>query len=148
MALDILDSTLTLLSDNWDSSNTNDLTPKFQKVTDQKRMDFNINQDWILGHRITEVTEPAGTGPADKNEFSNFNLDVRVFGSDQEAHFLNVLGEIKRILKEQKLAPFVSSISDAHVIEWDGSGPDLSNKMHHVWRKLIPVQVKRYNVSR
>ena len=148
MALDVLSSTLTLLSDNWLSANVDDKTPKFQKVTDQKRMDFRDNQDWVLAHRPTEVTEPAGIGPADKHETNNFNLDVRVFGSDQEDHFFNVLGEIKRILKDKKLAPFTGSISDSHVIEWDGSGPDLSDKMHHIWRKLVPIQIKRYNVSR
>lgn len=148
MAFDPLDSILTLLSDNWNTANTDTLTPKFQKVTDQKRMDFRINQDWVLAHRAIEVTDPAGIGPADKNEATNFNLDVRVFGSDQEDHWLNVLGEIKRILKANKLSPFSPTISEAHVLEWDGSGPDLSDKTFHIWRKLIPIQLKRLNVSR
>ena len=148
MAFDPLQSTLTLLSTNWNSSNTNSLTPTFKKVTDVKRFDFRNNQDLIFAHRGVEVTDPAGIGPADKNEASNFNLDIRVFGSTQEAHWLNVLGEVKRILKAKKNLPFVAIISDAHVIEWDGSGPDLSDKMHQIWRKLIPIQVKRFNVSR
>ncbi len=148
MAFDPLDSTLTLLSDNWTAGNTDSKTPTFQKVTDIKRLDFRVNQDFILAHRAIEVTKPAGVGPADKNESINFNLDIRTFGSDQEGHWLKVLDEVKRILKDNKLAPFSPTISEAHVIEWDGSGPDLSDKMHHIWRKLIPIQIIRLNVSR
>lgn len=148
MVFDPLQETLNLLSDKWDSGNSDTLTPRFLKVTDQKRIDYRDGQDVIFAHRGTEVTDPAGVGPADKNEATNFNLDVRTFGEDQEDHWLRVMDEIKRILKFFKITPFSATISDAHVIEWDGAGPDLSDKMHQMWRKLIPIQIKRFNVSR
>ena len=87
MAFDPLLETLDLISGAWNSANTDSLTPRFKKVTDQKRLDFRINQDWVIAHRAVEVTDPAGVGNAHKNEASNFNLDVRVYGSDQEGHW-------------------------------------------------------------
>lgn len=144
MAPDPMQTVLALLSSNWTPSNTDSKTPKFLKITDRKRYDFDENDDVIFAQRpITEIA-PAGIGPANKHEFENFNLDIRVWGSDQEAHFLNVIEEVKKILESKKVNPS----ADYLILEYDGSGQDMSDKMHKVWRKIMPVQIRRYNISR
>ena len=149
MAFDPLQETLDLLSDNWTDSNTDSITPNFIKVTNQKKWDYRDNQDVVIAQRPVENNSPAGLGPtADKNEILKFNLDIRVLGSDQEDHFYKVLDEIKRLLTANKVLPFSGTISDTHVLEWNDSGPDLSDKKFNIWRKLLPVQIERYNVAR
>ena len=147
-APDVLQDTLSLISDNWDSGSADAKTPEFVKITDFKTADFNQNIDWVIAMRPTDEMEPAGVGDSDKHEFANFNLDVRTLGATEETHWLNVIKEIKRILKLKKINPLPSTYSETHVLEFDGSGPDLSDKTHHLWRKLIPVQFKRYNIPR
>ena len=148
MAKDILQDVLDFLSDTWNSGSTQLTTPKFIKITDAKSINYNENRDWVLAHRVTSEFEPAGVGDSNKHEFENFNLDVRTKGENEESHWLDVIIEIKRILKNKKINPLPSTYLETHVLEWDGSSPDLSDKMHHLWRKLIPIQFRRYNVDR
>lgn len=148
MAIDVLQETLDILSSGWTSGNTDSLTPNFIKVTDQKRYDFNDNQDVVIAQRSTQTVDPAGTGDNNKHEFDKFELDVRVLGADQEAHFLNVIEEIKRIIDVNKINPFSGTISEVHILEFNGTGLDLSNKTHQLWRKMVPVQLERYNIPR
>ena len=148
MTSDTLSLTLDLLSSNWNAASTDAKTPGFIKVTDVKRYDFNINADVVIALRPTETDEPAGVSNADKNEQTDFNLDVRSIGREQEQHWYNILNEIKRILKANKINPFLSSFPENHVLEWNGNGTDLSDKNFNLWRKLMPVQIQRLNVNR
>lgn len=141
---DPLGTIVTILTNDWVAGNTDSKTPTFLKITDKKRYDYNDNQDVIFAMRPIGENEPAGIGDADKHEFDKFNLDIRVFGDDQEAHFYLVIGEVKRILKANKINPS----ADYMILEFDGIEQDLSNQMHKVFRKLIPVQLKRFNFSR
>ncbi len=147
MAVDILQETLDLLSTNWTSGNTDDKTPSFSKITDNKRLEFGNSQDHILAQRSVGDIKPVGLGDSNKHEIENFNIDIRVLGSDQESHWLNVVEEVKRIFDTNKINPMVA-ISETHEIEFDGSGPDLSNKTYNLWRKILPTQLKRYNIAR
>lgn len=141
---DALQSVLTILENNWNDSNTDSITPNFIKITDKKRYDFNINSDVVFAQRSTNTIETAGVGDTNKHESENFNLDIRVIGADQESHWLNVIEEIKRILQANKINPN----SDYQILEFDGQAQDLSDKTHNLWRYLLPVQIRRYNVNR
>ena len=73
---------------------------------------------------------------------------MRVLGENEEPHWLRIIKEIKRIVKSKKINPIPATYSETHVLEFDGAAQDLSDKTHHLWRKLIPIQFKRYNVNR
>ena len=139
---------LNILKDNWNPANTDDHTPKFIKITELKKYDFNENKDIIAAHRLIPDLSPAGIGDVNKHEFENFNLDVRTMGEKEETHFLDVIREVLRILKSKKVNPLSSVYTENHVLEFNGVGPDLSDKTHWIWRKLIPVQFLRYKVIR
>lgn len=142
--VDPLNTINTILKDNWVPGNTDEKTPKFIKITDIKRYNFGENQDIVIAQRPTNNVTPAGIGEANKHEVENFNIDIRVKGVDNENHWLNVIEEIKRILQLKKINPS----SDYLILEFDGAEIDLSNKTFNLWRKLLPVQLKRYNVDR
>jgi hypothetical protein len=148
MSADILQDTLNLLSANWDTSKTDGTTPSFQKITSSKAVTYSQNKDWVLAHRATTEMEPVGIGDVNKHEFENFNLDIRTKGELLESHWLNIIREIKRIIKSKKVNPLSSTYSETHVLEFNGTAQDLSNKTHHLWRKLLPIQFLRYKVIR
>lgn len=147
-AQDTLQQVLDILKGNWNSGSTDAKTPKFLKVTELKSYNFNSNNDLVLAQRAVTEMEPAGVGDQNKHEFENFNLDIRTIGERAERHWLNVIREIKRIFKSKKINPLPSVYSETHILEWDGAAQDLSDKTHHLWRKLLPVQFKRYVVRR
>jgi len=151
MATDALQIVLDLLSDNWNSLNTNSKTPKFEKITGDgtngnllRKVNFNINQDWILAQRPRIIKKNSGIGGANKHEETNLDLDIRVKGYDQEAHFLNVVEEVSRIFDDNQANPHASY----QLLEFDGTDTDLSDKMNHIWRKVFPVKISRFNISR
>lgn len=89
---------LRILETNWSSSNTGGITPKFARVTDYKRIDFNTAQDWIVIQRTRPEQSPAGVGNLAKNRFDTVDLVVYSFGQHQEDHFHDVLRELDRVL--------------------------------------------------
>ena len=145
--VDVLQSTLNVLKDNWVQAHTGSAVPTFIKITDKKRLDFMPNTSYVIAQRNATNIQPAGIGEANKHDFDNFDIDVRVMGKNREQHFLNVLKEIKRIYDEKKVNP-ITAIPETHILDYDGTGQDLSNKMFNVFRKLIPTQLKRYNITR
>ena len=151
MALDPLQTILDLLSTNWTSSNTDNLTPQFSKITDVKRADFNKNNDWVLAHRTRPLTEAAGVGKTRRRVSDLFDLDIRTHEqttasgvSIAEPHFLKVVQEVEDILG----ANIYVFSNDYDLLDPDGQQQDLSDGMRRVWRKLVPVKLVRLNIAR
>lgn len=147
-ALDILQDTLDILKDNWSPGSTDSKTPKFVKITDFKRYEYDENQDIVIAQRAVTEISPVGVGDVNKHEFENFNIDIRVLGGNEENHFLTVVREVKKIVRKNKVNPLPNKYTETHVFEFNGAVQDLSDKTHHLWRKLIPVQFLRYKVMR
>lgn len=139
---DPLQAVITLFSSEWNSSNTDGVTPVFAKITSYKRIDFRMKSTWILFHRMGAIDRsPAGIGVSTgKNIQRNFNLDIRVQGVNLEEHFYNVISEAERILQANKVFN-----SDYTILEYDGQARDLSDKSHNIWRYMFPIQLKNYN---
>jgi len=135
---------LNLLSTNWASSNTDSVVPLFAKITDKKKHDFNKARNVVFALRPRKIQTPAGIGTAQKNLVYVVDLDIRVFGYDQEAHFLKVITEVDRILDAN--INWLSTNYDH--IDPDTEGQDLSNQMHDIWRFLKPVKLINYVVTR
>ena len=145
--VDVLQATLNILKDNWVQAHTGTAVPSFIKITDKKRLDFMSNSAYVIAQRSTTEIVPSGIGEANKHDYDMFDIDVRVIGKNREQYFLNVVKEIKRIYDNKKVNP-ITAIPETHTLDYDGSGTDLSNKTFNVFRKLIPTQVKRYNITR
>lgn len=140
---DPLSLVVSLLQDNWNPSNTDDNTPKIIKITDQKKIDFRENQDFILIHRNTNNREAPGLGVDTKHETIRFMTDVRTKDHTGETHFYKVLDEVLRIYTENKRNPF----SVYNILDIDDLEQDLSDKMYNIFRKIIPTQIYQYNRS-
>lgn len=142
------DQLLTLLSDNWNSANTDSITPSFVKITDYKDWDFVNQGDVVFSQPEIIVQRSAGVGTVAKLREVTVNVDVRVAGkagSSKEDHFRNVYDEVIRILDTNMVNPF----SGTQELDADeASHQDLSNKAYGLWRKVIPVRLKTWNVAR
>jgi len=147
MTADILEVSLDVLKTSWNENNTDSCTPRFLKITDEKRLDFRRNADNILATRSNINNEAAGVGNVPKHELESFNFDVRILGFDKEAHFYRVVSEVKRIIRNNKINPF-TAVPSTHTFEYEGNEIDLSDKGRGIWRRLIPSQVNKYVVER
>jgi hypothetical protein len=145
MSLNPVDTLKSVIEVNWNSSNTDSITPTFGAIYDYKKVDFFSNQDWILIHpEAPRSQRAAGVGVVTKNIEFNLKVDVRVYGEDQESHFRKVEAEVERILDHKiKLLDGTYDIIDS-----DTDWINLSDKTHKMWRILLPVKIKIYAKSR
>ena len=128
----------TLLSDNWLKANTDGNKPKFVGISDQKICDFRANPDWVLIHRPLHTQAPAGIGHTNKRLTYLMNIDLRVYGQNKETHFFNCIEEIDRILDVKTINPD----SNFDLVQANSSRQDKSDKTHHIWRMIIPTELR------
>lgn len=143
MAVDPLQDIIDILTSDWLSANTDGLTPQFSKITEFKRYDFRINQDVIFVGRGTDTQFTAGIGDTTKRLFITIDLDVRTLGEDQEAHWLNILLELDRVLDNR-----IKSMTNFNVLNPDFERKDLSDKTHHLFRKVVKIRLENYCITR
>jgi len=145
MATDPRQQVLTLLSTNWNKSNTSSITPEFEDILDYKTWNFN-NGHVVFAQVPIELTEAAGISSAAKNNFFEFNLDIRVYGAtgiDNHDLYLEFLKEIERIFDLNINFPF--GANDFTELRYDGTQRrDLSDKQKGMFRKIFPVKLAHY----
>lgn len=144
MATDVSQFVLDLLSDNWTSSNTGNKTPRFAKITSNKRMDFNLRENWILIHRPRKQQQPQGIGTTLKHETHFIDIDIRSFGEFEESNWLEIREEADRILDSKITSPG----SPFNILDPDDQDQDLSDKTHKVWRAVKTIKLEEYCKSR
>lgn len=138
-----------LLTDNWDSTNTDDLTPTIEKIVtlDKKRIDLS-KKDYVLIYAINHLSKPYGIGTNKETE-DNITIDVRTMFlnsyslSDIRSHAIKVKDEVIRILDGKILVPPTNfSYADPSSIR------DLTDRTKFLGRFVIEYKLKRWGVSR
>jgi len=133
-----------LLSNNWNDSNTDSLTPTVQRIETSKSVDFGNTKDWILIHVPRKIQQAAGVGVAKKNVLTNVDIDVRTKDTTSKAHFLLVIAEVERILDDNIKTPGGSFT----ILNPDADRNDKSDGFHNVYRELITVQMQELAIDR
>ena len=143
---DALASIVTLLTDNWNDSNTGSNTPVIDKITSYKKIDFNKNKDWVLIQRGQNTPSPAGVGASRKNVIHTISIDIRTSqpGSAGESHWQDVIAEVRRILG----ANIVNPDANFNEIIPDVREQDLSDKTRDLWRIIIDIKLRELNKAR
>ncbi len=141
-----------ILSTNWIDINTSNITPEFLLITEKKRIDYgNGSRAKILIHVPRPLIDPAGISVSGKHEDNRYDVDLRVMGADYRTLYLECLEEIKRILQDNQAIPYTSGskpLITVSTLDYNGQGNDLSNGLHSLYRYMLPVQLKFYNVTR
>lgn len=142
---DVLDSIKTLLSNDWNDTNTDSITPQFENIFDVKRIDFGIlKRDWILVYNPSYTQRVNGLGDITKRVLNRISIDIRTMDKNGgRSHAMKVRDEVIRIIDAKVLYPF----DDYSIGEID-SITDLSDKTIKLWRFLVDVRVEALNRAR
>ena len=106
---DALGLIIDLLTDNWDKSTTDLITPTIDRVFNFKEFNLN-NADLIVLYEISEPNAPFGIGGTRFEEITEVAIDIRTTKkvsavSDVRSHFFKMREEVKRIMKANLKEP-------------------------------------------
>ena len=139
--VDSVDTIKTVLTADWNNSNTDSITPTIDFVGNHKLLDMN-NNDYVLIYEIVENQLPFALGGTSYEKENPVSIDIRTTykGSamaDVRAHLIKIKDEIDRIVKANVDSP------DS---DWKQLLPlrrkDLSDKNRCLGRMVIDVQLK------
>jgi uncharacterized protein YihD (DUF1040 family) len=130
-----------LLVDNWDESNTNNITPHIDKITNfGKEMSFDDKKGYVLIYSVKISEDSAGLGcPKYAHEFHKLRIDLRVFRD--ECYFNLLRSEIRRILYLNKINP----TTNFNILETANQEiQDLSNRRKLFFQEVRDVDLIKY----
>lgn len=103
---DALSSISTILSANWNSANTDSITPQFHVSGDQPgRIDFAFYTTGILIYEVSHQTEPYGLGASHpEHTTTRVSIDIRTkgtTGTNGRSHLRKCYNECRRIFSSK-----------------------------------------------
>lgn len=139
--VDVLTSIKTLLENNWNSANTDSLTPTIKIITDTKQINA-ANGDFILLYEVNENIDPFGVGGQEWAHDRRASIDIRttykrVAIPSIRPHLIKMKDEVLRIIKAN-----VSNPDADHQLALPVNRRDLSNKSIGIGRMIIDTSFK------
>ena len=139
--LDVLDLIKTILSDDWQSGRTDNITPTIDKIFNYKRIDL-ADTSVVLLYLVNYMTEPQGLWTTNKKTVEDVSVDIRTCVS--RSHYLKVKNEVERILDANISQPESNSRNLLMPIR----NKDLSDKSTGLWRSVIDVRLTNFSIAR
>lgn len=108
--VDVLDTIKNILTDNWNSSNTDNITPVIGKVFDYKELDI-TNNDYVLIYESGESHRPFAIGGQTFEQSNTVSIDIRTTYKGQNTmdnirpHLIKMQDEVLRIIKAKLSNP-------------------------------------------
>ena len=141
--VDALSTVKTLLSNGWNSSNTDNITPEINIIYEQKQVST-LDNDHVLIYEVDEKHDPDGIGGKDYEEGPQVSIDIRTSYkraaiADIRPHLVKIKDEIIRIVRVN-----VSRPDNDYCLIYAIRKKDLSNKTIGMGRMIIDVQLKRW----
>lgn len=139
--VDVLSTVKTLLIDNWNSDNTDSLTPEVKVIMDMKTLSL-ADYDYILLYEVDEGVDPFGLGATDWQHERIASVDIRTRYKrasipDIRAHLTKIKDEVFRIFKANVINPDAD-----HHLALIKRKRDLSDKSIGLGRMVIDVSLK------
>lgn len=144
MPADILRSIYELLSNNWNSTNTDKRTPLIQyneKDFDTKRVDMNNRTSILLYEMAGADLAPNALGKTSQKEEYFVSVDMRTDIS--RSHAKNCANEVRRIMNGHIVQPD-SDFQQADIFRQT----DLSNRNARIWHFVLDYDIKNHEVVR
>lgn len=134
----------TLLSDNWNSTNTNSLTPNIDKVWNFSRLDVGRTENGIITLYPVppRIVTPAGVGGQGRRTEDTIVIDIRTMKSEAQSRLM--LDEVNRICNANLINP-TSDYSELDPDEEENVLHDKSNKLFRITKEVI---LRQYNEAR
>ena len=131
-----------IFSNDWNSTNTDNVTPNFEYVYNKKRLDSFWNGDWVLFQKLTTATEHKYIGNNSRTREYNIRIDIRsTYYSNSVSgieHLYKMEKEANRIISENKVYNFTTGKGLIDII----SNTDLSDGLKNLWRVILDVRAK------
>lgn len=137
MTDNIIDLTVSLLSDNWINANTGDVKPNIKNIGEVKR----ASGDSVLLYEISEVPQDNASGALSKMKTKVIALDVRTFKTFSQA--ILIKEEIERILNNNQVDPFGDQTYDIQDIT---DIKPMSDRTRGLYRYQINVKFEQFNI--
>ncbi len=134
----LISSTITLLSNNWNNSNTGSVTPAIKNVSDVKRS----GGDSLMVYYISEAVSDASSGASSKKKTKVIAIDCRSFTS--YAQGLLIKEEVERILNANQVNPFSDQVYDISDVT---STDDISERTRGLFRFKVLATFEQFNIS-
>ena len=107
--VDVLNTLKSLFIAEWNPSNTDNLTPNFEMITDVQTLSM-ADGDYILFYELNENVNPFGIGGVDWAHERVASVDIRTTYKraeirDIRSHLIKMKDEVFRILKSKVVDP-------------------------------------------
>jgi len=142
-----LDSMKTLLDNEYNTSNTDSVSPTIAKIYTQPKT-YNLQRkDYILLYSTSSQLTPVGIGGNTTSDvIENIRIDIRTGPQNHgdrtnDAHARKVLFEVIRILKGNTNNPS----NDFCILNPNINYQDLSDGTRQIFRYVIDVTLEDYN---
>jgi len=142
VVIDGVQELVDLIKNQWNSVNTDTVTPNIGKITDYPfDLQFGDGKGFILLYSQNESEDMPGLGlPLNSNITESVRIDIRTF--DNEEYFKKVKAELKRILYTYR----VQGTDNYTCLNLDNQSiQNLSNRMKRVFREVRDVELQAYN---
>lgn len=136
--VDIISKIVTLLTNDWLSANSGNVTPTFGNIGEFKR----IAGDTIMMYNISDVPQDNASGGASKEESQVVALDCRTFTSYPQ--IILIKDEVKRISRANQTDPFSDTTFDIQDIT---DIQDMSDRTRGLFRYKILMKFERFNIT-
>lgn len=131
---------VTLLSDEWNDSNTDNATKEISKIYEIPKVQNLTNKDYILLYALPQNSQAIGIGnDTYANVTDTLKIDIRVSGTS-DTHARKVLTEVLRILHSNRL-----NVPNYCELNPFGELVDLSDKTRKIYRYVKTVQLIDYS---
>ena len=127
------ESVATVLSDNWDISNTNSRLPTIKAIYGLKRTNL-WDADYVLTYAVSHNNVPNAFGNASKKVVDRCRVDVR--SKYSLAHLALMVAEVERIVDGKRKQPF----GDYMDLQFVGEGRNLSDRTTGFYHYVFDVQ--------
>ncbi len=141
--VDALDTIKTILTDNWNSDNTDSITPTIDFIQNHKELDM-ANKDYVLIYEVNESHAPFGIGGTTFAQENSVSIDIRTTYKTADitavrGHLIKIKDEVLRIVKANLDTP-----DSNFKLLLPKFRKDFSDKATGMGRMVIDVTLKRW----
>lgn len=144
---DVVALTVTMLTNDWTSSNTDSVTPLIDELQDRKKVDVDAsianNGSVVLVGPGVFTQLPSGVNKTHVNTVEG--VRIHIWSGATRAHAIKIKDEARRVLGAGFLNPYSGNASYR---ELEITSIDERNSPRRMWHWIVEAQAKEYHRSR
>lgn len=140
---DVLQTAKSILTNDWNSVNTDDILPIIGEIVHYKMLDL-ANNDYVLLYIMEEPIDPFGIGAQEWAHLPTVSIDIRTTYKrtaipNIRAHLIKIKEEVIRIIKSK-----VANPDSDYQLAVPRRLRDLSDKSIGIGRMVVDINLRHY----